>query len=115
MNRNQGTQLHEYCHHLQRTSPGLDDLFVQLHRRRTKGDPLEVLNAKLPDELGRPDEYVQTYSGREYAGGRPAEVFTTAMQQLFYNVHGKEYLPKLLTQDPEMLDLALGALFRYDP
>ena len=70
---------------------------------------------RLPKELGRRDKYVQRYSGREYAGERPAEVLTTAMQQLFYNVHGKEYLRVLFKRDPEMLDLALGALFRYDP
>ena len=115
VNLNPGTQLHEYCHHLQRTAPGLNQLFVQLHRRRTKGEPLEVLYTKAPSELGRPDDYVQRYSGREYPASGPAEVFTTAMQQVLYNVHGKEYLPKLLKRDPEMLDLALGALFRYDP
>ncbi len=37
------------------------------------------------------------------------------LAQLALRVRRKDYLPKLLRDDPEMLDLTLGALFRYDP
>lgn len=54
--------------------------------------------------------------------GDPLEVITMAYQYIWqthlrtpgdYGYWGGEY--KLLERDPEMLDLALGALFKYDP
>ena len=47
--------------------------------------------------------------------GAPREVITMAYQMLLHPIHGEEQLAKLAQSDPEMLDLALGALFRYDP
>ncbi len=38
-----------------------------------------------------------------------------AMQMLFYKIDGEDFMKALVKRDPEMLDLALGALFRYDP
>lgn len=38
-----------------------------------------------------------------------------AMQMLFYKIDGEDFMEDLATEDPEMLDLALGVLFRYDP
>lgn len=57
------TALHEYMHHLQAAMPDLDGLFQQLHRRRTKGEPLLPLKDYLPDE-GRKDRYVDEYFGK---------------------------------------------------
>ena len=109
-----GNPLHEYCHHLQRAMPGLDRLFGALHRRRTKGEPRVVVGA--PGELGREDQYVDKYSGREYgAAEEPREVFTVAVQQTFHPVWGTEYLGEMARDDPEMLDLVIGVLLRYDP
>ena len=125
----QGTRIHEYVHHLQASMPGLNKMFLDLHRRRTKGEPLVGVTRGHPDELGRMDQYVDLYQGREYGarrGGRaegdPLEVITMAYQYIWqthlrtpgdYGYWGGEY--KLLERDPEMLDLALGALFKYDP
>ena len=119
----QGTRLHEYTHHLQRSMPGLNLLFTDLHQRRTKGEPLVVVTHGEPTETGRKDRYVKEYQGREYGDdGDPREVITMAYQYIW-----QRHLRKpddggwwkgerpLLDYDPEMLDLALGALFKYDP
>ena len=124
----QGARIHEYTHHLQRAMPGLDKMFLDLHRRRTKGEPLVQVTDGRPRERGRKDKYVEKYQGREYgASGRhgsgdPREVITMAYNYI-WQTHdrvpgdggywGGKY--KLLENDPEMLDLALGALFKYDP
>lgn len=38
-----------------------------------------------------------------------------AMQMLFHKIDGEDFMEDLAAEDPEMLDLALGVLFRYDP
>ena len=123
------TALHEYVHHAQRMAPDLDGLFVAVHRRRTAGEPVApVLERDPPDwtEVGRRDKYVHWYQGKEY-GARPGrgddppvsgaarEVITMAYQMPLYPARKGEMLRELLRRDPEMVDLALGALFRYDP
>ena len=116
--RDPSTMLHEYTHHLQHAMPRLDDLFDDLHRRRTKGEPLKPIYGWAKRERGRRDKYIDAYAGKEYAtqkGRRALEVITMGIQQTFYRVHGTEYLRDLVRDDPEMLDLILGALFRYDP
>ena len=111
-----GPPLHEYCHHVQYAAPGLNGLFHNLHRRRTAGEPRVAIYDYAPREIGRRDKYVEAYTGREYGTGEiPQEVFTVGVQQLFHPVHGKEYLGLMARDDPEMLDLLLGVLFRYDP
>ena len=47
----------------------------------------------------------------------PREVLTMAIQMLFYQIgHDRDYLIAMMARrDPEMLDLILGVLFRYDP
>ena len=116
----QGTRVHEYTHHLQSSMPGLNGLFVALHRRRTEGEPL-VAVTRDPTETGRVDRYVRSYQGKEY-GDDPREVITMAYQYVWQRDlwdpgdggWWKGEKP-LLDYDPEMLDLALGALFKYDP
>ena len=57
-------------------------------------------------------------AGIGYDPDRPAiEVMTRAFQILFHRLPGEEPvdLDKLVRRDPEMLDLALGLLFHYDP
>ncbi len=112
-----GTALHEYLHHVQYVMPELDRMFQDLHRRRTRTEPLRVLRGYRRSVVGRKDDYVDNYFGREYAGfPAPAlEVITVAHQVLFHPRHGEELLRRLIRDDPEMLDLVLGVLFRYDP
>ena len=96
--------------------PELQDMFVALHRRRTKGEPRIPVGRGGPKELGRKDNYVSSYAGREYfKTEEPFEVMTMGIQQIFYPVWGWEYLDMMLRDDPEMLDLLLGLLFGYDP
>ncbi|MCY4098839.1 MAG: hypothetical protein OXF40_11360, partial [Rhodospirillales bacterium] len=107
-----GNPLHEYHHHLQRAIPGLDAHFAKLHRRRTAGERRVAIGGGV----GREDEYVRPYTGREY--GRveaPLEVLTMAMQMTFHPVWRREHLWDLVRKDPELLDLSLGVLFHYDP
>lgn len=110
-----GVPLHEYTHHLQCAMPELDALFAQLHRRRTASEPRVVVGAGRR-ELGREDSYIRRYQGREYRPEQvPLEVFTMAIQQLFYPVHRTEHLVDMIRKDSEMLDLILGVLLHYDP
>ena len=112
----QGTRVHEYAHHLQRAMPGLDSHFRALHRRRTAGEPLVPLDS--PGEVARIDRYLERYQGREYPGGDPREVMPMAFQYLYQVLPSPRkdtYLPWMLANDPEQLDLVVGLLFHYDP
>ena len=125
----ESTVLHEYVHHVQRMAPDLDAPFAAVHRRRTAGEPVVSIIERDPNgrkELGRRDKYVDWYQGREYGSrparrndppvsGAPREVVTMACQMLLHRTHKGEMLRELLERDSEMADLALGALFRYDP
>ena len=101
--------------------PGFDDIFQQLHRRRTAGDP--VLPLTHYGDTGREAAYVDGYFGREYdhktVKHRPAlEVVTSAVQMLFHRFDGPNGpidLDDYLRDDPEMVDLVIGMLFHYDP
>ena len=72
---------------------------------------------RYPGFRGRKDQYIDAYFGTEYPGSpAPAmEMITSAMEILFHPLYGKEMLGKMVREDPEMLDLALAALFRYNP
>ena len=106
--------VHEYTHHLQTAMPALDDLFHQLHRARTAGDPVAKLR-DYPDYTGRDDQYIDGYFGREYPGEGPLEVITRTYEFLFTPFYGRERLGDMLKDDPGLADLAIGALMRYDP
>ena len=133
ISRDPGNATHEYVHHLQSAMPEIDRLFQDLHIRRTTGVD-GTRDAVIPlgpyTGTGRKDQYVDPYFGREYGDpmltgpgydpDRPAmEVMTRAFQMLFHPLPGKDGididLDKLVRDDPEMLDLALGLLFHYDP
>ncbi len=95
--------------------PGANALFHQLHRRRTKGEDRVVVGPGQ-HEIGRKDQYVEKYMGREYDSGEdPKEVWAMAMHMLFHHIEGTDYMRELIRDDPELLDLVLGVLFRYDP
>ena len=113
--------LHEYVHHLQERLPDFDDIFQQIHRRRTAGDP--VLPLRNYGGRGREDNYVDDYFGPEYDHNavkhRPAiEVVTRAFQMLFHRFDGPNGpidIDDYLRRDPKMVDLVIGMLFHYDP
>ena len=95
-----------------RATPGLDVRFANLHCRRTKGERRVAVGG----QRGREDGYVRPYTRREYSiAEAPLEVLTMAMQMTFHPVWRTEHLRDLVRKDLEMLDLALGALFHYDP
>ena len=107
-----GVGLHEYVHHLQRAMPELDAVFAQLHRRRTAGEPKVRVGG--PRNIGREDQYLRPYTGRKYGpDDAPIEAFTMAVQMLLHPVLGREHLRQMVRDDPEFVDLAIGALFRY--
>ena len=108
-----GAAIHEFTHHLQYAMPGLNDLFVRLHRSRTDGDP--ILPLKYPGFVGRRDQYIDDYFGSENPPHPPMEVITRAYEILFGRLYDKERLGDLLKDDPGLADLAIGALMRYDP
>ncbi|MGH7880394.1 MAG: hypothetical protein ACREQD_12995, partial [Candidatus Binataceae bacterium] len=117
------TAIHELGHRMQAVMPGLDNFFSQLHARRTAGEPLERLSHLKPrgrfdwNEVARPDKYADAYFGKEYSG-TPLELLTMSYQGL---LHGglqdgdQDLIERMLTKDPEMLNLALGLLFNYEP
>ena len=119
-----GTATHEYTHHLQDTMPELDALFRRVHVRRTTrpdGSRDPVLPLKGYQDPGREDRYIDGYFGREYPGpgwpDGPLEVMTRTYETIFSPGMGRgtRDIGRLMEDDPELLDFALGALFRYDP
>ena len=71
----------------------------------------------MPDVQGRDDDYALAYAGRDYLrpDGGATEVWTTHMQALLHDLWGKELLPRMLRDDPAMVDMMLGLLLGYDP
>ena len=113
-----GTPFHEYLHHVQTHNRKLDNYFVDIHRRRTKRQKTTQVGwaGKNADRAyGRKDKYLDSYAGREYGiAEEPLEVMTVHLETLFYNSNANSVY-HLLDKDPEMLDLMLGLLYRYDP
>ena len=113
--------LHEYVHHFQDALPELDRQFRRLHVRRTTRpdgtrDPIEPLTGYTG--VGREDQYIDAYFGREYSDPvwpeGPLEVMTRTYETIFTGA-AKNGVWRLMENDPEILDFALGALFRFDP
>ena len=78
--------------------------------------------ARRLQRKGPGGRYIDPYFGTEYPSGSwpegPLEVITRTYQTVFREIGGPR-APKtvrtLMEKDPELLDFALGALFRYDP
>lgn len=122
-----GVAVHEFAHRLQASLPELDDLFQQLHRRRTDGTKLKRLRdltgsrSYKTSEVTREDHYYSPYQGKEYGSGRGAlEMMTMAFEALL-SVHESslphrvESFRKMYTVDREMFELAIGLLFGWKP
>ena len=97
-----------------------------MHVRRTTrpdGDRDPILPLRnYPGVKGREDRYIDAYFGTEYSERPwpegPMEVITRTYQAVFTGIgsgHTKKTVQTLMKDDPELLNFALGALFRYDP
>lgn len=118
------TALHEFTHRVQSALPELDQLFQDLHKRRTAGDPLKRLMDIYPqfkyrrDELTREDHYINAYFGKEYDGSAK-EVMTMAIESVISRNSplsaSAHPFADLLKNDRELFDLVIGVLFHYAP
>lgn len=118
------TALHEFTHRIQEALPELDNLFQELHKRRTAGDPLRRLLDIYPqynyrrDELTREDHYINAYFGKEYHGSAK-EVMTMAVESVLSRNNSLSAadhpFADLLHNDRELFDLVIGVLFHYAP
>lgn len=110
------TAEHEYAHHLQHWVDGLDELFQAEHNERTASDLLEILYHWAPGETGKPDKYVNRYTGREYGSEGALEIMSMAFQAILGDDRkANNEFAKMLWNDSEMLALALGVLFHWSP
>jgi len=121
MTKPTSTTEHEFLHRIQNKLPALDQLFQDLHKKRTAGDPQEVIYAGTR-EVGRKDGYYNAYQGREYYANNGAlEVMTMALQPILGGDPKKltpqdaQSLAKMYNEDKEMLVFALGVLFGWRP
>lgn len=125
---NMGNAVHEYAHRLQSALPELDQLFQDLHRRRTNGDPLERLKDLVPTssykstEVTRKDGYTSAYQGKEYAHSpkNPAlEVMTMAFQSVLGVTQSDRrslaHFEEVYRKDREMFDFVVGLLRWWKP
>jgi hypothetical protein len=124
-----GNAVHEYAHRLQAVLPELDAMFVELHTRRTAGQPLKRLadlvpgSSYKPSELTREDGYVNPYQGKEYGTRGALEVMTMAFEYALGLAGGKgsswgraeRNFVGMWQRDTEMLDLVIGLLFHWKP
>jgi hypothetical protein len=115
--------IHEYAHRLQSALPQLQEMFKELHNKRTAGMALESLKTLKPlskyekDELTRRDHYIDVYWGKDY-NGEPKEVMTMALQTVLSGYETKEsgeMFGKLYNDDREMFDFVVGLLFNWKP
>jgi len=123
--------VHELAHRLQAALPDLDDIYQQLHDRRTQGAAPKRLRTITgnpgyrTDEITREDSYFDPYQGKAYntrKGERALEMITMAMQAILGAAMPRasgfspvEMLAKLYTTDREMVDLSVGLLFHWRP
>jgi hypothetical protein len=115
--------VHEFTHRLQAALPALDDIFQQLHRRRTQGDERKSLRNLTGNkgygwsEVAKEDNYINPYFGREYdvdEGPTGAlEVMTMTLERILAG--SQEEFDNLRKNDPELFNLGIGVLFRYEP
>lgn len=120
--------IHEYVHHLQARVPGFQTIFRAEHIRRTtlpNGERKPIVTSSKYGAPVRDGGYIDAYFGAHYQAGATKgsdaglpdaeglEVPTRGYQILFHSVDGEEMLGELANDDPGLLDLLLGGLFRY--
>jgi len=124
-----GNAIHEYAHRLQAALPGLDQVFQDLHRRRTAGDKLKRLADLSPgyrydlSEVTREDSYYTPYQGKEYGSRGALEVMTMAFETVLGQAGGRDAswgraeqsFVNMWTIDREMVDLVVGLLLHWKP
>ena len=116
--------LHELSHRIQHVLPGLDDLFQELHYRRTAGKPLIKLSEAYPNmhytdkDVFQDGGYPEPYFGRFYdhpAAGKYGAMELMPMSFEYALSSSDAKVLKLIEKDRELFDFVMGALFHYDP
>ena len=116
--------LHELSHRIQHVLPGLDDLFQDLHYRRTAGKPLIKLSEAYPNvhytekDVFQDGGYPEPYFGRFYdhpAAGKYGAMELMPMSFEYALSSSDAKVLKLIEKDRELFDFVMGALFHYDP
>jgi SPP1 gp7 family putative phage head morphogenesis protein len=124
--RDHQNALHEYAHRVQHVLPEIDDLFQQLHARRSAGKPLVPLRslapgrAYRPDELGRNGGYIDPYFGKEYSESLAYRGRNGALEMMSMSIETvlggeDDAFFKLRDHDREIFDLTVGVLFGMRP
>ena len=116
--------LHELSHRIQHVLPGLDDLFQDLHYRRTAGKPLIKLSEAYPNvhytekDVFQDGGYPEPYFGRFYdhpAAGKYGAMELMPMSFEYALSSSDAKVLKLIEKDRELFDFVMGALFHYEP
>ena len=84
----------------------------RLDQIRLSTEQAEALVAAAPDDQNALADFGTEYP---YPPAPAMEMITSTIEILFHPFYGEEMLGELVRDDPEMLDLALAALFRYNP
>lgn len=112
--------VHALAHRIQAAAPELDAVFQRVHRARTSGERLSPLRRIdphrrpfRPDEVGRPDRYIDVYFGKEYGERGALEVMTMTLEALLGG--NVDDLAALLTGDPNLFYTGIGLLLRWKP
>jgi HK97 family phage portal protein len=115
---NYSTFVHEFLHQVQAEFPEFDAVFQQIHKNRTKGEPLQRLsvltghNGYKSHEVARPDKYPRAYYGREYGEDGALEIVTMIGEAVLGGDPQKwEEIRK--PENRDMLNAFLGALYGF--
>lgn len=107
----QDVMTHELTHRMEYRVPFVNQAERAFYERRTAGEQLQHLDRLFPgygygrDELARPDNFAEIYSGKDY-GGRAWEVMTMGNQDLT-SAYGA---PSWIAEDEDYLDFVLGVM-----
>lgn len=111
------TTIHEMAHAAQWAAPQVDALFQEYHAERAGAEPLVKLKQLRPtinyrpDEVTKPDKFIEPYMGKVYQKNRTGyggalEMMSMAMEYLMGNSTAK--FMKLFTQDRPFLEMIVG-------
>ncbi len=111
------TTIHEMAHAAQWAAPQVDALFQEYHAERVGAEPLVKLKQLRPtvnyrpDEVTKPDKFIEPYMGKVYQKDRTGyggalEMMSMAFEYLMGNSTAK--FMKLFTQDRPFLEMIVG-------